>query len=112
MSCLRPCILTLYRPLSPAPGVVYAHSFHSSNLSNVGSSEAYSNLWTMNHEVKERLEDLNRMTELYPRIVSKSRDMTCGAFNQEFKALKYTEQPTDADHVSLQGMSSALRSTF
>ncbi|MCJ1286787.1 hypothetical protein MMC26_006133 [Xylographa opegraphella] len=35
--------------------------------------------------------------------------MTCGAFNQEFKALKYNQQRSDACEISLQGRVNAIR---
>ena len=109
MPFFRPGTSTLVRQLPPGPGIVYAHFFHSLNISNTIESEPNSNFWTRNSEVKERLEGLDRPMELYPRIVSKNRDMTFSAFNQEFRALKYIEQPNDVGEISLQGMFSTLR---
>ncbi|MCJ1405603.1 hypothetical protein MMC11_008831 [Xylographa trunciseda] len=111
MLFLRPCFFTTSRPIPPAVCAAYAHFFHTSHLSNAASLEAGPNPWTRNPKAKERLDELNRPmpTNLYPRIASKSRDMTCGAFNQEFKALKYTEQPVDTGKVSLQGRVNAIR---
>ena len=59
--------------------------------------------------MKERLKDLAGPAELYPRVASKLRDMTCSAFKQEFKALEYTEQLTHVDAVSLQGIFSTMQ---
>lgn len=56
-----------------------------------------------NHEVKERLIEFGKSSNLYPRVTSYAQRLTCRAFNEKFQALENTETLDEGDEVSLQG---------